>query len=119
MKKIFVLIAMLFSVASNAQVKKVTLQASGLTCSMCSNAINKSLQSLDFVSKVYANIKTSSFDIAFKPDTKIDFDKIKNKIKTAGFSVAKFLVQIQFDSTKISNGQHLLQNDIAYHFLNV
>jgi copper chaperone CopZ len=119
MKKIFVFIALLFSVASNAQVKKVTLQASGLTCSMCSNAINKSLQSLDFVSKVYANIKTSSFDIAFKPNAKIDFDKIKSKVEAAGFSVAKFLVQIQFDSAKISNGQHLLQNDIAYHFLNV
>lgn len=110
---------MLFGLAGNAEVKKVTLQASGLTCSMCSNAINKSLQSLDFVSKVYANIKTSSFDIFFKPGATIDFDKIKNKVEGAGFFVAGFSAQVQFDSINITNDQHIQQDGITYHFLNV
>jgi copper chaperone CopZ len=119
MKKIFVIIAMLVSIASYAQVKKVTLQASGLTCSMCSNAINKSLQSLDFVDKVYANIKNSSFDILFKPGTTVDFDKIKNKVESAGFFVAKFSAQVQFNNANIANDQHVQQDGFTYHFLNV
>lgn len=119
MQKIFVLIALLISTAGNAQIKKVTLQASGLTCSMCSNAINKSLQSLDFVDKVYANIQTSSFDITFKPGTAVDFDKIKNKVEGAGFSVAAFNAQVQFDTASIVNDTHLLLGGITYHFLNV
>lgn len=119
MQKIFVIIAMLISAAGNAQVNKVTLQASGLTCSMCSNAINKSLQSLDFVDKVYANIKNSSFDITFKQGTAVDFDKIKNKVEGAGFSVAAFTAQVQFDATNIANDTHVLLDGVTYHFLNV
>ena len=58
MKKTFAIIAILLSSVIQAQqVTKVSIQASGLTCSMCSNAINKSLRSLDFVDKVDANIK--------------------------------------------------------------
>ena len=55
---------LLISLMSQAQVNKVTLQASGLTCSMCSNAINKALRSLDFVADVDADFKTYSFEIA-------------------------------------------------------
>ena len=40
MKKILLLAALAVSLVANAQVNKVSLQASGLTCSMCSNAIN-------------------------------------------------------------------------------
>ena len=51
MKQLFVIIAVLFAVSAQAQVSKVSLQASGLTCSMCSNSINKSIQSLDYIEK--------------------------------------------------------------------
>ena len=76
MKMIFFLIAFLFSIVIHAQVKSVTIQASGLTCSMCSNSIFKALKTLHFVEKADANIKTSSFEISFKPGADIDFDKL-------------------------------------------
>lgn len=117
MKKIILAALILISVNANAQIKKVTLQASGLTCSMCSNAINKSLQSLDFVSKVYANIKKSSFDIFFNPDAKIDFDNIKKKVEDAGFFVAGFSVEMNFNNLEIKNDQHVQYNGVVYHFL--
>ena len=66
MKSIFLFIAIAFSVATNAQITKVSLQASGLTCSMCSNSINKALKTLDFVERVDADIKTYTFEILFK-----------------------------------------------------
>ncbi|RYY10302.1 MAG: copper chaperone, partial [Chitinophagaceae bacterium] len=67
MKKIMLIITLAVSVIANAQVTGVSLKASGLTCSMCSNAINKALKKLDFVEKVDSDIKTYSFEISFKP----------------------------------------------------
>ncbi len=107
------------SVAARAQVQKVSLQAAGLTCSMCSNSINKSLQSVDFVDKVEANIKTSTFEISFKPNATVDFDLLKNKVEDAGFYVANFKVTIQFEEVAIKNDSHIEVANTTYHFLNV
>lgn len=101
--KILCIALLFFSTALNAQVKTVYIQASGLTCSMCSNAIYKALQSVDFVEKVDANIKNSTFEISFKPNTDVDFDKLKNKVEDAGFFVAGFWATIHFNDVKVKN----------------
>jgi len=101
MKMKIILVAFLFPVIMQAQVKGVTIQASGLTCSMCSNAIFKALKTVDFVDQVDANIKTSSFEITVKPGTTIDFDKLKGKVEDAGFFVAGFTVNYNFDDVAI------------------
>lgn len=119
MKNFIVVILVLFSAAAHAQVKDVTIQASGLTCSMCSNSIFKALKTLDFVDKVNANIKTSSFEIAFKPNAVIDFDKLKAKVEDAGFFVANFTVTYSFDNLAISNDKHIEVGNSVFHFLNV
>ena len=119
MKNIFLIIAVFFSFAAKAQVTKVSLQASGLTCSMCSNAINKAIKSLDFVDKVDANIKNSTFDIVFKPNSNVDFDKLKKKVEDAGFFVANFTANIQFDNVAITNDVHVNVGANDFHFLNV
>ena len=119
MKKTFAIIAILLSSVIQAQqVTKVSIQASGLTCSMCSNAINKSLRSLDFVDKVDANIKNSTFDISFKPDRTIDFDKLKKKVEDAGFFVANFVATMHFENTAIENDKHTTVAGTVFHFLN-
>jgi len=102
---------------ANAQITGVSLQASGLTCSMCSNAINKSLKSLDFVDKVEANIKNSTFSILFKPGATINIDEIKNKVEDAGFFVASFSAIVHFDNQAVQNDNHLVVNGMAFHFL--
>ena len=119
MKNIFLILAMLFSVALNAQVTKVSIQASGLTCSMCSNAINKALQKIDAVEKVTANIKNSSFDVTFKQNAAVDFDVLKNKVEDAGFFVAKFTATMQFDNVALKNDEHIVVAGNTFHFLNV
>jgi copper chaperone CopZ len=105
MKKILFFIALIASVITEAQVTTVSLLASGLTCSMCSNAINKSLKTLDFVLSVDADIKTYTFGITFKPGSVVDFDKIKNKVESAGFTVCAFIATIHFDNLRITNNQ--------------
>jgi len=99
------LIAISISLATKAQVSKVYLQASGLTCSMCSNAINKALRTLDFVDNIDADIRTYTFELSFKPGSRVDFDKIKNKVEDAGFSVAGFVAAIYFDNVQLKNNQ--------------
>src|SRR5450432_464640 len=103
MKNIIFIFLLLYTSVTNAQVKKVTIEATGLTCSMCSKTIYKALQSVDFVEKVDANIKNSTFEITFKPNTDVDFDKLKNKVEDAGFFVAGFWATIHFDNLKIKN----------------
>ena len=119
MKNLIVMILVLASFTMEAQVKTVNIQASGLTCSMCSNSIFKALQTLDFVDKVDANIKNSSFNISFKPGTDIDFDKLKAKVEDAGFFVANFTVVLNFEKLAIANDTHVNVGKSVFHFLNV
>lgn len=118
MKKIPFIIILFLSIATQAQVKQAVLQASGLTCSMCSNAINKSLQSLDFVKKVEANIKNSSFEITFNPDRPVDFDRLKKKVEDAGFFVAALTATINFTNVALENDSHVQVDGTTFHFLN-
>ena len=119
MKNLIIIILVLFSGVANAQVKTVNIQASGLTCSMCSNSIFKALKTLDFVEKVDPNIQTSSFDISFKPGADIDFDKLKAKVEGAGFFVANFTVTYHFDGLAIANDKQVNIGKTTFHFLNV
>jgi len=119
MKKIFFVFTLFFAFATQAQVKDITIQASGLTCSMCSNSIFKALQTLDFVEKVDANIKNSSFGISFKPGADIDFDQLKAKVEDAGFFVASFRVTMNFDKLTVNNDAHVNVGKNVFHFLGV
>lgn len=119
MKNLIIIIFIVLAASAQAQVKGVTIQASGLTCSMCSNAIFKALKTVDFVDKVDANIKTSSFEITVKPGAIIDFDKLKGKVEDAGFFVAGFTVNYNFDDVSIANNAHVKVGNSTFHFLNV
>lgn len=118
MKTFILVVALFIGLGTQAQVTKVTLQASGLTCSMCSNAINKSLKSLDNVEKVMANIKTSSFDITFKPGSEVNFDQLKKKVEDAGFFVANLSATVNFNNLKVEKDEHYNVAGMNIHFLN-
>lgn len=119
MKNLFIICLLSFGAAANAQVKEVSIQASGLTCSMCSKAIYKALTSVDFVENVDANIKNSTFKVTFKPNADIDFDKLRNKVEDAGFFVAGFWATIHFDNMKIKNDVLVETMGKNFMFLNV
>jgi len=118
MKALFILFAITVSMATKAQVTKVYLQASGLTCSMCSNAINKALKTLDFVDKVDEDVKNYTFEISFKPNTQIDFDKIKNKVENAGFSVSRFVAAVQFYNVQVRGNGPVTIGNYTFSFVN-
>ena len=118
-KKIIFIALLFLSIFAEAQVTRVNLQASGLTCSMCSNAIHKALKSLDFVDKVDANIKTSTFTISFKSNSKVDFEKLKDKVEGAGFSVAGFVATMHFNNITVKNNETVTVGDKKLQFVNV
>ena len=118
MKKTFLFIAIVVSVTTQAQVSSVSLQASGLTCSMCGNAINKALKTLDFVQKIEADIKTYTFEISFRPNSDIDFDMIRKKVESAGFAVCSFVANINFDNTHVLNNQTIQFQDKTLFLVN-
>jgi len=74
-------------------IKKVTLVASGLTCSMCSKAIFKALTKLDFVEEVKVDIEQSKFILTFKSGKTVVVDQIKAAVADAGFSVQSLVAE--------------------------
>lgn len=119
MKKLILIFFTAFAMSSQAQITKVSIQASGLTCSMCSNAIHKALKSLPEVKQVTASIKNSSFEIEFNDNAAVDLDKLKSKVEDAGFFVAKFLITLQADKVAVNNDAHTEIGNYTFHFVNV
>jgi copper chaperone CopZ len=120
MKKLLTITAAVLLFASaNAQFTKASLQATGLTCAMCNNAINKALQKIPFVDSVKSDIKNSAFNIVFKQNTPINIDALKKAVEDAGFSVGSLKVTGRFDNLKIENDKHLQINGASFHFLDV
>jgi copper chaperone CopZ len=120
MKKLFLLLGVtLATVVVNAQFSKATVLASGLTCSLCNNAIYKALKALPFVSQVKSDIKNAAFDIQFSDNKQPDIDAIKNAVEDAGFSVANLTLTGSFTHVKVINDGHVTIGGKVFHFLNV
>lgn len=120
MKKIlFFLMAVLITGNIRAQFTKATIQASGLTCAMCSQAIENSLKQVSFIESIQADIKNSAFNIVFKKDQPVDIDVVKNSVEDAGFFVAKFSLTGIFSNIAVKNDEHIAIEGREYHFLNI
>lgn len=120
MKNFILTIALIsFSIAGNAQIAKADLQASGLTCSMCSKSINTALKTLIFVESVETDINNNMFTIVFKQGVKPNFDLLKKKVADAGFSVANLWIYATFNQQQIKNDAHINLDGINIHFINV
>lgn len=122
MRKIITMLVVMLvglTLATNAQFKKASLQAAGLTCAMCTKAINKALEQVSFVQDVKVDIKTSSFLVNFKEGQDVDFDAMKKAVEDAGFSVAKLKVTGNFNKVDIQNDAHIQIDGKTFHFLNI
>jgi copper chaperone CopZ len=120
MKRIVPVLAFsLMAVVASAQFKEATLQATGLTCAMCSNAINKALQQVPFVASVKSDIKNSAFSIVFREGQQVEIDALRKAVEDAGFSVGSLKVMGQFRDLAIENDKHVAVGSDVFHFLNV
>lgn len=120
MKKLLLAVVTLMVVtAAPAQFTRADLQATGLTCAMCSNAINKALQKLPFIESVRSDIKNSAFAIVFKADVPMNIDAIKDAVEGAGFSVGSLRITGNFDNVQVETDKHIRIGNTVFHFLNV
>jgi copper chaperone CopZ len=120
MKKIFFLLLVIApAFMAHAQFEKAELQASGLTCSMCSNAIQKALKTLPFIEDIHTDLNKNIFTIVFKKKTTVDFDQVKKKVEGAGFSVANFWITTDIHHLEINNDAHISLGGMNFHFMHV
>lgn len=117
MKKVFLLITCIWAIGASAQVQKVNLQASGLTCAMCSKAIYKAVSAISFVDTVLVNIEASTYDIRFKSEATPQFDQIAKAVVDAGFSVANLTVVVNFNKQSVDKNGLLTLDGIQYKIM--
>lgn len=121
MKQLLLLVVIAGSslVARAQDFSTAQLQATGLTCAMCSNAINKALLALPYVESVKSEIRTSSFAIVFKPGTDVSIDGIRKAVEDAGFSVGSLRLTGNFNGLKLGEDAHVVIGKEAFHFLDI
>jgi copper chaperone CopZ len=92
--KYFTILALaLFSLSNaNAQISKAEIRATGLTCSMCSNAINKQLKALPEVVHVETDLNTNTFTVTLNENTTISPSTFKQSVEKAGFFIGSLVI---------------------------
>lgn len=100
---------LMFSLKSNAQIVKAEIRATGLTCSMCSNAINKQLKTLPEVTDVAIDLNTNTFTVTLKEGNELSPKIFKEKVEKAGFFIGSLVVTAK--SNTIAQGSYIVVND--------
>ncbi len=118
MKNIFVYISLfLFALNANAQIAKAEIIATGLTCSMCSNAINKQFKALAEVENVETDLNTNTFTVYLKKDSKITPRILKERVEKAGFFVGSMIITMQFENLNVSDNLSVTQDNLPLIFI--
>lgn len=88
---------------SAQQIAKAELQVTGLTCSMCSQATEKSLRTLDFINSITPDLNRNVFVLTFKKDRNVNLDLIRRKVEDAGFSIGNLSATFNFNNVKVDS----------------
>lgn len=118
MKLILSILFLALGLHSEAQFSKASLQASGLTCSMCSKAVKVALEEVPFVEKVQVDIKNQQYNMTFKGGSTVQFDALSKAVEDAGFSVAGLKVTADLNAVTAAKDEHIQIGNMYFHFLN-
>lgn len=113
------LLLLISGVNSYAQTTKVEIMATGLTCSMCSNAINKQLKSYTEVDSIGTDLNTNTFTVYFKKNQSLQPKVLKNAVEKAGFFVGSMVLTAKFHTDKIEDNTTLKVDDATYNFIDI
>lgn len=110
---------LLFAVKVSAQqISTADLQVTGLTCSMCSNATQKSLETLGFINSVKPDLNKNIFVLTFKKGADINIDLIRKKVQDAGFSVGGLTADFTFNHVKVDDKGQAVVDGNVFRFVN-
>ncbi len=93
-KTIVLIVTVLLSSNIFAQIINAEIIATGLTCSMCSNAINKQLKTLTEVDSITTDLNTNTFVVYLKKDNKLKPRVLKERVEKAGFFIGSLVITI-------------------------
>jgi copper chaperone CopZ len=93
-KTLVITTILLISNATIAQISKAEIRATGLTCSMCSNAINKQLKSLPEVTNVETDLNTNTFTVTLTEGNSLSPKVFKESVEKAGFFIGELKITI-------------------------
>lgn len=111
------LILMAFSAPLNAQISKAEIIATGLTCSMCSNAIIKQLSAMSEVDSVTTDLNTNTFVVYLKKNNVLQPKLLKQRVEKAGFFIGSLVLTMSFDNLKIDNNSIVKKGDNTLVFV--
>ena len=114
---IFALLMTIAGSTATAQIEKAEIIATGLTCSMCSNAINKQLKSMSQVDSVQTDLNTNTFTVYLKKGSDVKPRMLKESVEKAGFFVGSMVVTMPFDNVKVVENQPLQKDDVTLVFV--
>ena len=101
----------------DAQISKAEIVATGLTCSMCSNAINKQLKSLAEVDSVVIDLNTNTFVVHIKKESNASPRILKERVEKAGFFVGSMIVSMSFENLDVTNNFKIEKDGLAMVFV--
>ncbi|MFV8345035.1 heavy-metal-associated domain-containing protein [Flavobacterium sp. ZB4P13] len=106
------------SIQSYSQISKAEIIATGLTCSMCSNAINKQLKATVGVDSVSTDLNTNTFTVYFKKESKIKPRVLKEGVEKAGFFIGSLVITVPTENLKIEEDKTISLNGSTFVLLN-
>ncbi|MCF6140181.1 heavy-metal-associated domain-containing protein [Flavobacterium sp. K77] len=115
-----VLTAVLFVLAvvqGNAQISKAEIVATGLTCSMCSNAINKQLKSMPEVESVSTDLNTNTFTVQLKANNTLTPKALKNSIEKTGFFIGSLVLTVDLGAVNGQENEKVQNQSGTYVFV--
>lgn len=86
-KLVLVFILISLSHIASAQFRSATIGIDGLTCSMCSNSVEKLIRQLNFVEDVKMDLNNTTAQVFFRNGRKVDIHALAQKVFDSGFSV--------------------------------
>ena len=92
-----------------SQITKAEIRATGLTCSMCSNAINKQLKTVPEVVNVEIDLNSNTFTVTLKEGNELSPKIFKEKVEKAGFFIGSLVVTAK--SNTITQSSYIMVND--------
>lgn len=95
-----IVLMVMLSTVSNAQIAKAEIIATGLTCSMCSNAINKQLKSMPEVKNVEIDLNSNTFIVSLADNNLLSPSIFKEKVEKAGFFIGSLIVTVDSETLK-------------------
>lgn len=112
------LVMLLGITSSYAQISKAEIIATGLTCSMCSNAINKQLKAMPEVEKVMIDLNNNTFVVNLKNNSLVTPQMLKSNIEKTGFFVGSMILTMDANKVEPKDNSSFKNASGTYVFVN-